>query len=238
MLRQSPLTETIDLLSKLIVFNSYDFQSFLNKLIKLILKIIPVESCLIYFYDREKKELILVASKQPHQKLLGKIKLKWGEGITGWVAANKKTAVLTKQAYKDNRFKFFKELPEDRFEAFLSVPIIDREGVVGVINLQNKTPFQFTKDQVKGIEAVVKIIASAFEKIVLERKVDHLKTKLEERKIIERAKGILMKEKNIDESKAFTLLRTEAMQKRKTLKDIAEAVVLVYGINLPRYNQG
>ena len=116
-------------------------QEFLNKLIKLILKIIPVESCLIYFYDREKKELILVASKKPHEKLMGKIKLRWGEGITGWVAAHKKTAALTKEAYKDNRFKFFEELPEDRFEAFLSVPIIDREGVVGVINLQNKTAF-------------------------------------------------------------------------------------------------
>ena len=230
MLRQSSLAEIIDLLSKLVVFNSYDFQEFLNKLIKLILKIIPVESCLIYFYDREKKELILVASKKPHEKLMGKIKLRWGEGITGWVAAHKKTAALTKEAYKDNRFKFFEELPEDRFEAFLSVPIIDREGVVGVINLQNKTAFDFTKDQIRRLEAVVKIIASAFEKIVLERRIGHLETKLEERKIIEKAKGILMKMKNIDENKAYTMMRNEAMQKRKTLRDIAEAIILVYGI--------
>ncbi len=231
MLRQSSFAETIDLLSKLVVFNSYDFQEFLNKLIRLILKIIPVESCLIYFYDREKKELILVASKKPHEKLLGRIRLRWGEGITGWVAAHKKTAVLEEKAYKDERFKFFKELPEDRFEAFLSVPIVDKEGVVGVINLQNRDSYTFSPNQIKTIEAVVKIIASAFEKIVLERKVGRLETKLKERKIVEKAKGLLMKQREIDEEAAYTMLRGEAMKMRKSIKDIAEAVILVSKIS-------
>lgn len=231
MSRKSSLVETIDLLSKLVVFNSYDFQEFLNKLIKLILRIIPVESCLIYFYDRDKKELILVASKKPKEKLLGKIKLKWGEGITGWVAAHKKTAVLKEKAYKDGRFKFFKELPEDRFEAFLSVPIVDKKGVVGVINLQNKDPYRFSIEQIKTIEAVVKIIASAFEKIILERKVGHLETKLEERKIIEKAKGVLMKSRGLDENAAYKMLRDEAMKTRKSMKNIAEALILVSKIN-------
>ena len=231
MSRQYSLTQIIDLLSDLVIFNSYDFQQFLNKLIKLILKIIPLDSCLIYFYDREKKELILVASKKPHDKLLGKIKLRWGEGITGWVAEHRKTAKLEKEAYKDRRFKFFKELPEDRYEAFLSVPIIDREGVVGVVNLQNRIPYRFVNNQIKTIEAVVKIIASAFEKVILERKVGYLETKLEERKVVERAKGILMRERKIDENLAYQTLRNEAMKTRKSLKDIAEAVILVSEIS-------
>ncbi|MBI4225494.1 ANTAR domain-containing protein [Candidatus Roizmanbacteria bacterium] len=231
MSKQHSLTEIIDLLSELVVFSSYDFQEFLNKLIKLIIKIIPIDSCLIYFYDRDRKELILVASKQPHDKLIGKIKLKWGEGVTGWVAEHRKTAILEKKAYQDKRFKYFKELPEDRYEAFLSVPIIDKEGVVGVINLQNKLPHEFKKDQIIIIEAVVKIVASAFEKVILERKVGNLKNKLDERKIIERAKGILMKEKNVDENSAYKMLRNEAMKTRKSLKDIAEVVVMAYKIN-------
>lgn len=229
--KEHSLTQIIDLLSDLVIFNSYDFQEFLNKLIKLILKIIPIDSCLIYFYDREKKELILVASKKPHEKLLGKIKLRWGEGITGWVAEHKKTAMLKKKAYKDKRFKFFKELPEDRYEAFLSVPIIDREGVVGVVNLQNRVPYRFMSNQVKTIEALVKIIASAFEKVILERKVGNLEIKLQERKVIEKAKGILMREKRVGENEAYELLRSEAMRKRKSIRDISEAVILVYGIS-------
>lgn len=229
MLTHEAWSEIINLLSELVIFNSYDFNQFLKKLIKLITKIIAVDSCLIYFYDREKKKFILIASKKAHKKLIGKITLKQGEGITGWVADHKQTVVLNSKAYEDSRFKFFKELPEDRFEAFLSVPIIDREGVVGVINLQHSSIYQFTQNQIKTVEAIVKIIASAFEKVILERKVDYLEDKLAERKVIEKAKGILMKERKLTEEGAFQMIRHEAMKKRKPMKQIAEAMILIWG---------
>lgn len=228
MLKQESWSKIINLLSDLVIFNSYNFEEFLKKLNKLIIKIVPVNSCLIYFYDREKKEAKLVSSRRPHEKLIGKINLKAGEGITGWVVTHKKTVVLEKYAYKDERFKFFKELPEDRYEAFLSVPIIDRVGVVGVINLQHKLIYKFSSEQVKTVEAVVKIVASAFEKIVLDRRIDQLENKLEERKLIERAKGILMKEKKMTEDEAYKLIRQEAMKKRKSMRDIAQALILIY----------
>lgn len=228
MVKRDSWVEAVNLLSQLVVFDSYDFHQFLKKLIKLLTKFIPIDSCLIYFYDRHAKQLILVASKQSHKKLLGKITLKTGEGITGWVAAHKKTVLLTKNAYRDERFKFFKELPEDLYEAFLSVPIVDKTGVIGVINFQNKEQYEFSQAQIETIEAVVKIIASAFEKVVLERKVIHLETKLEERKVVEKAKGILMKERSLSETEAYNLLQKEAMKKRKSIKEIAEAVLLVY----------
>lgn len=218
----------INLLADLVIFNSYDFDKFLKKLIKLITQIIPVDSCLIYFYDRQRRRLILIGSRKEHKKLLGKIKMSPGEGITGWVVAHKKTVALAKNAYLDQRFKFFKELPEDRYEAFLSVPIINKEGAIGVINLQNKLAYKFTKEEIGTIEAVVKIIASAFEKTILERKVGYLENKLEERKIIEKAKGVLMKEKNLSEKEGYEMIRREAMSKRKTMKEIAEAVILVF----------
>jgi signal transduction protein with GAF and PtsI domain len=218
----------VHLLSELVVFQSYNFDDFLKKLIQLVLKIVHVDSCLIYFYDRHAKQFILIASKKSHTKLLGKITLKRGEGITGWVAAHQQTVILTKEAYKDERFKFFKELPEDLYEAFLSVPIIDREGVVGVINFQHKTSYRFTKDQITTIEAIVKIIASAFEKIILERKVSSLENKLAERKVIEKAKGILMKVKQMTEDEAYAFIRTEAMKKRKSIKQIAEAAIMLF----------
>lgn len=229
MLSAESFTNLLSMLSNLVVFRSHDFEQFLKKLIKIIIKVIPVDSCFIYFYDREKKELILVASKKTHKKQIGNISLKRGEGITGWVAAHKKTVVLEKNAYKDERFKFFKELPEDKFEAFMSVPIIDRDGVVGVVNLQNKKPYKFTKDQITIIEAIVYMIASAFESVLLTRRVGSLELKLEERKIIERAKGILMEKRRMSESQAFALMRRDAMKHRKSLKEIAEAILLVWG---------
>jgi uroporphyrinogen-III synthase len=222
------LVEVISTLSDLVVFNHIDFDTFLKKLIAIVTKVVAVDSCLIYFYDRDRKHSILIGSKKPHKNELGHIVIEKGVGITGWVVEHKKTVAIEKGAYKDVRFKYFKELPEDRYEAFLSVPVLDERGVVGVINLQNKLPYSFTKEQIAIVESLVKIIASAFESVVLTRKVDYLESKLEERKIVEQAKGILMRVRNLSEEEAYHFMRKEAMQKRKTLREIAEAFLLVY----------
>jgi len=222
-----PWITIINLLSDLVVFNHYNFNEFLQKLIKIVNQVVPVDACLIYFYDREKKVLTLAGSKRKRDELLGHITMRTGEGITGWVVEHGESVAIERGAYKDSRFKFFKELPEDKYESFLSVPIVDENGVAGVINLQNKEPYLFTKEQIKIIEAIVKIISSAFTKIVLERKVGQLEDKLEARKVIEEAKGILMRTKRINEDEAYHFLRKEAMTKRKSMKEMAEAVILV-----------
>lgn len=222
------LARVITLLSDVVVFSHINFDQFLKKLIKIITEIIPIDSCLIYFYDRDKKQFILIGSKKPHKEEIGHLIIKKGEGVTGWAAEHKRTVVLEKQAYLDPRFKSFKQLPEDKYESFLSVPIIDQSGSVGVINLQNKHPFKFSRLQIETIESLVKIISSAFVKVALERKVNHLSDKLEERKIVEKAKGILMKAKNISEEESYSFIRKEAMQKRKSMKEIADAILLIF----------
>lgn len=222
-----PWVEVVNLLSDLVVFKHYGFNEFLQKLIKVVITVVPVDACLIYFYDRERKELILVGSKKLHDELIGNITMKKGEGITGWVVEHNETVAIEKEAYKDTRFKAFKELPEDKFEGFLSVPIVDENGVVGVVNLQSSLPYSFSAEQIQTVEAIVKIISSAFEQVVLYRKVDSLENKLKERQIIEEAKGVIMKVKNLDESEAYHYLRKEAMRKRKSMREIAEAVLLV-----------
>ncbi|HSW97183.1 MAG TPA: ANTAR domain-containing protein [Candidatus Saccharimonadales bacterium] len=219
--------DIINLLYQLVVFKQYNFNEFLERFIKVILKIISADSCLIYFYDLDTKKFILIGSKKPHDTEVGTIKIEEGEGITGWVAQHKQSVAIEKEAYKDPRFKTFKELPEDTYESFLSVPIIDETGIVGVINIQNRLPYVFSSEQIKTIESLVKIIASAFVKIVLERKVNSLEAKLEERKKLEKAKGILMRVKGINEDEAFKFIRRESMNKRKTMLEIAEAILLV-----------
>ena len=215
------------ILSDLVVFDRLSLDQFLDKIIKLINKIIDVDSCFIYLYQN--KKLTLFASKKPHQNLLGKITLKEGEGITGWVAEHKKTVAIKEKAYLDPRFKFFKELPEDQYESFLSVPIIDKQGLVGVINLQNKKPKVFSKKEKQMVEIFASVIASGLRKVILQEKLGFLEEKLEERKIIEKAKGILMKKENLTEEEAYKKMQKEAMKKRKKLKEIAEAVILLWG---------
>jgi signal transduction protein with GAF and PtsI domain len=223
------LAELVELLSQLTVFQSLSFERFLKKMVQLLNNIIPVDSCLIYVYDKATQTLTLSGSKASHKKLMGNLTMQQGEGITGWVAEHGKSVVIEKGAYKDKRFKVFTELPEDSFEAFLSVPVTNKTGVLGVVNLQNKEPRAFSKQEIKLLESVVKIIAAGFEQVLLGKQVDTLTGKLEERKLVERAKGLIMKKEKLTEKKAYDMLRNEAMRKRKSMREIAEAVVLLYG---------
>jgi len=72
------------------------------------------------------------------------VRLRLSEGLTGWVARERRLLAISREAYSDPRFKYFKDLPQDTFEAFLSVPIISQNKVVGVINVQHREPRHHT----------------------------------------------------------------------------------------------
>jgi response regulator NasT len=98
-----------------------------------------------------------------------------------------------------------------------------------VINLQNKKPKVFSKKEKQMVEIFASVIASGLRKVILQEKLGFLEEKLEERKIVEKAKGILMKKENLTEEEAYQKMQKEAMKKRKRLKEIAEAVILLWG---------
>ncbi|MEK7286874.1 MAG: GAF and ANTAR domain-containing protein [Nitrospirota bacterium] len=117
-----------------------DIDLVLKEIVDLIVLETKADACLIYLLDASCQELILRASKNPHPKLIGRIRLEVGEGITGWVAKERIVVAISKDAHDDPRFKLFHRLPEDRYHAFLSLPVINRNEVVGVINIQHKKP--------------------------------------------------------------------------------------------------
>src|SRR6202790_383127 len=113
-------------------------QDALEVVVALVVEFMECDSCLLYLLDD--KELVLRASNRPHPEAVGRVKLALSEGLTGWVAREKRLLAISREAYLDPRFKFFSELPEDTYEAFLSGPIISRNGVEGVINVQHRGP--------------------------------------------------------------------------------------------------
>jgi signal transduction protein with GAF and PtsI domain len=108
----------------------------LHEIVTLVRDFLACDSCLIYLV--EEGELVLYATSDQDQRNLGKVRLRLNEGLTGWVARERRLLAISREAYSDSRFKFFKDLPQDTFEAFLSVPIISQGRVVGVINVQNR----------------------------------------------------------------------------------------------------
>jgi uroporphyrinogen-III synthase len=201
-----------------------DLKEVLSRIVKIVSGVTKADSCFLYLVDGN--DLVLRASLNPKPLEIGSIKLKLNEGITGWVATNKKTVALAKEAYNDKRFKFVNSLPEDKFEGFLSVPIIYRDKVLGVINVQHSKPRAYSANEIILFELIAKATGGAIENAMLFSEKEALKEALETRKVIEKAKGILMKEFSVSEDEAYKLLHKKSMDRRMSMKEIANAIII------------
>jgi uroporphyrinogen-III synthase len=196
----------------------------LDKVVEFISSLIPCDSCFAYVLEGD--DLVLRASKNPHPGVVDRLRIHVGQGITGWVAEHREPVAVARNAAADPRFRFFGELPEDRFEAFLSVPVLCRGQVVGVINLQHRLPHAHTAAEIKFVSTLGFLMGSEIELARLESEVTSLSDQLETRKVVERAKGILQREMNLSEEEAYHALRRQSRQRRKPMKEVAEAVLL------------
>lgn len=196
----------------------------LNQIVNFIETLLSCDSCFIYVL--EDNQLVLRASKNPHPDVIDHLGLKIGQGITGWVAEHREPVSIGSDALRDPRFELFKDLPEDSFEAFLSVPILARGRLVGVINVQHRQPHHYTPWEVQTISMVGFLVGAEIEMARLESERDALTGQLESRKLIERAKGLLQRDHDIKEDAAYRMMQKESRQRRKSMREIAEAVIL------------
>ncbi len=136
-----------------------DLKLILKDVVNIVTNMTKADSVFIYLFDDTQKHLVLMASKIPHKKELGSVNLKVGEGITGWVAKENELVSIKKNAYQDSRFKNFDVLPEDKYEAFLSVPIVGKGKTIGVINVQHKKAHEYAKNIIDLISLIAKQIS-------------------------------------------------------------------------------
>src|ERR1700728_1673759 len=125
-------------------------QDALDGVVALVVEFMDCDSCLLYLLDN--RELVLRASNRP--SAVGSVKLTMNEGLTGWVAREKRLLAISREAFRDSRFKFFSDLPEDTYEAFLSAPVLSRRGVEGVINVQHRDPHAHTGIEMELLTSV------------------------------------------------------------------------------------
>jgi uroporphyrinogen-III synthase len=204
------------------------FDEVLNEVVNFATSVVTCDSCFIYLLEGD--ELVLRASKNSHPEAVGKLRLKLGRGITGWVAKHRQPVVVAQNAALDPRFQFFNELPEDRFDAFLSVPLLSRGRIVGVINLQNIAAHDYSEREISLISTIGFLVGAEIEMARLEKEKSQLADRLEVRKLLERAKGILQHDLKISEQEAYLMLQRQSQHRRKSMKEIAEAVTLSHAV--------
>lgn len=124
----------------------------LRGIVGLVSEFMECDSCLLYLIDSG--QLVLCASKPDHPAMIGKVRLKMTEGLTGWVARERRLLSISRETYNDPRFKYFSDLPEDSYESFLSAPVIARNRVVGVINVQYRDAHAHTGAEMEMLTTV------------------------------------------------------------------------------------
>jgi signal transduction protein with GAF and PtsI domain len=196
----------------------------LTRVVDFVSSVVSCDSCFVYVLDGE--DLVLRASKTPHPDVVDRLTLRVGQGITGWVAEHRQPVAVGHHAFEDPRFQTFNELPEDRYEAFLSVPVLSRGKLVGVINLQHRQPHEHSRREIQVISMIGFLVGAEIEMARLEVENTQLSERLETRKILDRAKGILQRDLAITEEEAYLTIQRQSRQRRKTKKEIAEAIIL------------
>ncbi len=196
----------------------------LDQIVDFLNVVVGADSCFIYVL--EGKALVLRASKNPHPESVDNLRIPVGEGITGWVAQHRETVAISRGATRDARFRSFSQLPEDRFEAFLSVPILAGGRLIGVLNLQHRGSHAHSQQEVKLVSTIGHLVGAEVERARLESEVTKLTVQLETRKVTERAKGILQRDLGLTEEQAYLKLQQESRRRRIPMKQVAEAVVL------------
>ncbi|HEX3204072.1 MAG TPA: GAF and ANTAR domain-containing protein [Nitrospiraceae bacterium] len=158
-------TREVEVLHKISdsISSTLDLEAVLAHIVEVVTDVMKADACLLYLVSESREELILRASKNPHPKLIGRITIGLGEGITGWVARERTRVVITSNASDDPRFKFFHNLPEDRYQAFISVPIMAKKEVIGVINVQHKRPRRYRPDELALLTTIANQVGGAIE---------------------------------------------------------------------------
>lgn len=216
-----------------IVSSELSIDEMLGEIVGLTVQATNCDACLVYLIEREAGEIVLRASQVPHQSDLGNIRLKAGEGVTGWVVEHRSVVALSSNASADRRFKHFQALVEDTYEAFLSVPLISGGDVIGVINVHHREPHEHTADEISLLTFIGEQMGGAIRKSFLaeenarlQEETAEMRRQLETRKIVERAKGILQHRHSLTEEEAYLRLRNESRRLRRPMRELAEAIIL------------
>ena len=199
-------------------------QTVLHRVVHFVSSLVQCDSCFIYVLEND--ELVLRASKNPHADVVNRLKLRVGQGLTGWVAEHRQPVAVGCHAFEDPRYQIFNELPEDQYEAFLSVPVLCRGRLVAVINLQHRHPHEHSWTEIQLIATIGFLVGAEIALAHLESENSQLSERLETRKIVDRAKGILQRDLGITEEEAYLTIQRQSRQRRRTKREIAEAILL------------
>lgn len=205
---------------------------YIEDLLKLIVmvtaKVTGVEICSLWLinYDESPPRIYLKATQSISPAYVKERSLSLDEGVVGYVATRKQPLVL-KNIMKSRRFKEKEVAKKLGLVSMAGIPLQTRdEKVIGVLNCFTATTHDFSETEINLLTAVANQSAVAIHNTELMVKTRVIQEELAARKQIEKAKEILMHQRSLTGHDAHRWLQKRSMDSRKSLCEVAEAVIL------------
>ncbi|MBC8473981.1 MAG: GAF domain-containing protein [Candidatus Omnitrophica bacterium] len=222
-------SDTISALSKISRAISSDL--YLEDILKLIVtvtaEVMNSRICTLMLLDEKQELLTIRATQSISEEYIKKQPLKKGEGIA-WKVVRDNKAIVVSDVLKESGYKYKNIAEKEGLVSLLCVPLAVKKRVIGALNCYTSKPHKFSKTEINVLTSVANQAAIAIENTELMVRTRVIQEELETRKVVERAKGILMREEGLSEEEAFRRIQKFSMDRRKPMKEVAEAIVMMH----------
>lgn len=222
-----PYLKQIEALSK--VANLITSGMYLEELLRLIVsvtaEIMNSKICSLMLVDPNSKELVIRATQSISDAYNKKPNVKLGEGIAGEVAEENKLVCIL-DVRKDPKYINRDIAVKEGLVSLASVPLTVKGRVIGVLNCYTSKKHSFSKPELEVLTTLANQAAVAIENAELDLRARSAEEALTTRKLIDRAKDILSQDANVLPSEAYRLIQKKSMDTRKTMREIAQAIIL------------
>ncbi len=200
----------------------------LNRIVMTTARVLGFEVCSVWLLDNEAVPRVIrlratqaVDPDYARPRTMGRV-----EGVAGFVATHNQTLRIP-DVLKEPRFKEKAIAEKLGLVSMLSVPIrVGEDDVIGVLDAFTNHPHPFADSEVHLFTAVAYLTAMAIRNAGLRDEARSVQEELEVRKLVERAKEVLVRRRGMDGQEAFRWIQKRSMDSRKTMRQIAEAVLL------------
>lgn len=221
--------ETLGKVSSAIVSDMY-LEDILKIIVAMTAEVMGSKICSLMLLNEKGTELRLAATQSLSESYIGKPNVKTGQSISG-KAVSKKKPITVLDVKKDPDYMFPEIAKKEKLCSMLAVPLIVKGKVIGVLNSYTSRPHKFTAREIRLVSAVANQAAIAITNRKLAEEKETLAARLEERKFIEKAKGVIMKKEGLSEDDAYRKMQKQSMDSRKSMREIAEALIATKGMD-------
>ncbi len=211
-------------ISRSIVSDQY-LDDVLQLIVTVTAEVMDSKICSIWILDEGEKALKLRATQTIDEDYVRERSLRVGEGIVGRVAEERKPIIID-DVLKEPSYKEKKLAEKLKLHSMLSVPMEVKGRAIGVINSYTSRTRRFSSTEIATLSTVANQAAIVIENTQLMVRTRIIEQELETRKLVERAKGLLMRNAGLGEDEAFRRMQKKSMNSRKSLREVAEAIIL------------